>query len=141
MVQKESEPDANNVVGMDDDIAKKMIEDQKAQASKEIELFKDNIKRTKEAKERMWEQWLVDQELWQIQLDGDNHERVEPVYKFERSPRYNELRKKKIQWQFEQDKFQAESRNKGYDKTLADLEFQLKSAEDLVKELEAEQNE
>ena len=136
MPQHESDPNAKNDLGINDEIAQAQFERAIKQYHKEIATFKDTLEKIDIGRKRMAEQWAVDNELWNIQLRDDNHKRIEPVFKYELDPRFDELRYKKIQWQYESDKHQAESYDKGYDVQIETVTKQLKSAEEALAKAE-----
>lgn len=141
MGQKPADENMANSVGVVDDIGKETIKAQKEHFLKEIDTFESNLKRRVEGKERMRKQWEVDKELWEIQLKDDNHMRIESLFKFEEDARYNELRKMKLQWKFEEDTHMADSQLKQADVQLEQLQEQIDSAKKALAELEGDLNE
>lgn len=141
MAQKESNPEMNNDIGIVDDIGQAAVEATKVQYEKEIELFKDNLRRLDKARDRMVTQWAVDKELMELQLTDNNNDKLNPVFRFETLDRYKELIRKKLEWKYEQEVHLEESKTVKYEKDRKDLVEQLESTEKALANLLGEDNE
>ena len=135
MAQQVSDENAKNDAGIQDDIGALTAQGQKEQFEKEIKLFEENLERLETARARMVEQWKVDEELMLLQLEGDNNTKVNPTYKFETLPKYNELILKKVQWRYEQEKHLEDKKTEKYELDKKNLNKQLESTRGALEKL------
>lgn len=118
-----------------DNIGAEILEAQKEQLHKEIELFEKNLEQLKKDKENFVTQWAVDNKLYEIILKDDNMKKINPEFGYELNPEYWELRHKQQEFRYRMDKHLAESKIRGYDVQMQAAEEQLVSANQKLNEL------
>lgn len=125
-----------NYVGIKDEIGKEIIESQKESLKVEIQTFEEGLKNVLEAKKNYEDQWLVDKEVYELLLEGDNLKSLNPTQKFQTIDRYWELQKLKLQYKYREDKFLAEQRLKGYDEKIKEIQEKLELAKKTLQKIE-----
>lgn len=138
MAQENSNPEMKNNVEVNDELGQQIVETNKEQLLKEIELFTNNIEELDKQEKNYNDQWLIDKELLEIQMTDDNHELVTPTYKYQTLPRFWELVKKKTAYRVRQETHLAESSLKGFVEQRKVLIEQLESSSEKLKELEGD---
>lgn len=127
-------------VGVQDDLGKELIEEQKKRVTAEIESYKNQIELKEKLLARHKEQWNTEKARWEIMLEG--YTRITPEWKFELNPKYDELSKKIHTYNFEMQKEQAEN---WQTQTAQEIELLkeriVKQTEELDKIIAGEKNE
>jgi len=127
----------NNVSVKDDigqDIEAEMIE----ALEREVALFNKNLDKIEADKENFVTQWKVDNELYQLMIEGSAKVPEHRVFEYEQSDRYWELRKQQLEFKYRQDKFMSEQRLGQYDTSKLALQEQLDSSQSKLTELKGE---
>lgn len=92
----------------DDELGSEMINHMVKQLSEELAGHKKNIERSKADYENYKIQWDIEDELYRMQLEGDNVEYVNPERNMHKNPRFWELQKKIIGFKYREEKHKAE---------------------------------
>lgn len=135
----ESDPTVESEVGILDDNGSSIVEQQRKEFEKEIDLFSRNIATLQEAKANYQVQWDIEDQIYAIRLEGDNSKAVNPKFKYEQDGRYWKLIKQMTEFQYKQEKHLAENRLLGYDQRMRDTQQQLDSVIAKLNELNAMQ--
>lgn len=133
------DPKINSEVGVMDSNGEQIVSEQRGAFQKEIEMYENNIKTLEQGRDRYKDQWDIEAQVYAIRLEGDNAKAVSPKFKYEQDPRYWKLVKKITEYEFFQEKHQAESRLSGYEQRIKDTMNQLNSTRAKLAELEAQQ--
>ena len=139
MGQKEANENVESNAKIQDDLSQEIVETNIKQLQIEVDQFKNNLEQLQKTRENYNTQWAIDKELWEMQLDGDNHKLVNNTYAYQDNERYWALIKKKIEYKYREDSFVAEQRLKKIDIDEKALKEQLKSSLDKLNELKQEE--
>ena len=123
-----------------DETGQEILSSQKEQIEKEINQFKLAIEDNIKGKQNYEDQWRIDEELWELQLKGDNYKLITVAYKYQEVERYWELVKKKLEYKYREDKKLAEGRLLGFDKQKEIMSSELASLESKLKEIVGDDN-
>lgn len=123
-------------IGIKDDLGKEIEKEQRKTLNEEIELFTKNIESSKKSKANYEEQWVVDNEIYEIILKEDNMRKINPDFKYESDERYWELRRTQLSYKYRMDKFMSEAKLTEFDRQVEVLEEQLKIATTKLEEMD-----
>jgi hypothetical protein len=121
-------------IGIKDDIGKEITEEQRKSYIRQIDGLNDNLKQLTEAKENYQVQWNIDNELYQIIING--HKKVRTDFEYENDPRYWELREKQGAFKYREAKHLAESKLKSYDTQSETIQKELNSLQEALNKLD-----
>lgn len=122
-----------NLPGVTDELGQDSIEEAKANAQKELDHFKQNVETITKARERFENMWKRDERLYMIMIGA--HKKLEPVYGYEKSDEYWDIRKEQLVEKYEEDKFLAERKIEEYGNQLIQLQEQIDSTQELLNDL------
>jgi chromosome segregation ATPase len=122
-------------VGSNDELGAEIIAEQKKHAENELTSYKNQLDTIEGLLSRYSEQWDVEKERWLIILD--NFEKIDPVWKYEESPRYNELNKKIMTYKYESENHQAEAQINKFNLDIENLKERIAAQEKEIAEIEA----
>jgi len=123
-------------VGIKDDLGEEIEKEQRKTLNEEIVLFTKNIESSKKGKKNFEEQWVVDNEVYEIILKDINMRKINPDFNYERDERYWELRKTQLSYKYRMDKHMSEAKLEEYDRQVEILTEQLDIAKAKLAEMD-----
>ncbi len=138
MAQKEANPETQNNAVVEDELTQEIVESNIKQLEAEIKQFKNNLDQIEKSRKNYKDQWEIDKELYEMQLDGDNFHLVTPTHNYQKLPRYWYLVKQKIEYKFKEEVHMANARLEKMDLDEKTIKEQLKSSQDKLNELKEE---
>lgn len=121
-----------DAVGVKDDLGTEIEAEQRKTLTKEIKLFTKNRESSKKGKANFEEQWLVDNEIYEIILKGDNMKKLNPDFGYETDDRYWDLRNSQLSYKYRMDKHMSEAKLEEYDRQVEIMNEKVKIAEDAL---------
>lgn len=125
----------NGKMGVQDDLSEVSIEQLKSTIERELISYAEKLEDNRKAKENYEVQWRVEEELYELRLDGDNCRKVEPTFVYEDNPRYWELVKSLTEFKFREEKHLAEQRLEDYDRQYDLLKERIAEREEQLAEM------
>jgi hypothetical protein len=129
--------DVKETVGVKDDIGAEMIENQRNSLLAQKEMFTKNIAQVKAGYDNYKAQWDIENRIWEIRVQYGTA-KVTPTFEYENNSEYRELVDKMQAYKYREEKHLAEGALDGFLAQLKDLQEQLSTVEEQLKELEAD---
>ena len=99
----------DNHVGVSDDIGKEMLQNQIDSYKEELKSYKEAVSQAEKSIKNYNDQWLIDKELMDLELENFGRKPEHCVMKVHDLPRFWELQKEKFKYTIRQEVFKAES--------------------------------
>lgn len=111
-----------DMVGNKDEIGMDFIEKQREQILRDIKNHEEQLEDIKKTKERHARQLARDKRIFAIRLEGENHRRIEPSFKYEESDEYWNLIKDTLTEEAEYNLYLGEGKQKGMANQIENIE-------------------